>query len=283
MSADSRQVYRGFDIGTAKVTVAERAAVPHHGIDLTAADAPFSAADWRRHALDALAGIADRGRLAILAGGTGLYLRAIARGLPLDETGRDDALRAVLEARLDAEGLPALVAELRRIAPGIAGATDLANPRRVVRALERAHLGGDHPPPAPRGYPAPVAWIGLRREIAEHDRAIAERAAAQLTGGLLAETEALLGRYPDRTLRAWSAMGYREAFAVLDGEATLDEAIAADAARTRAFARRQAIWFRAEPGIDWIDLSAGGGEEALARALPVAEGLLAGASAGRPA
>ena len=138
MSADSRQVYRGMDIGTAKVTADEQARVPHHGIDLVDPDRAFSVADFQRHALRALAGIAARGRLAILVGGTGLYLRVVARGIPVEEAGHDPALRALLDARLDAEGLAPLVAELRSVAPGIAAATDLANPRRVVRALERA-------------------------------------------------------------------------------------------------------------------------------------------------
>ena len=117
----------------------------------------------------------------------------------------------------------------------------------AARALERARLVGDRPPPVPAGYPAPVAWIGVRPERAAHDRAIEARARAQLTGGLLDETAALRARYPDG-MRSFSAMGYREAMTVLDGHRTLDEAIADDAARTKAYARRQATWFRAEPG-----------------------------------
>lgn len=262
VSADSRQVYRGMDIGTAKVTVAERARVPHHGLDLVDPDEPFTAADFRAHALEALAGIAARRRLAILVGGTGLYLRVVGRGIPVDEAGHDPALRAALEHRLGSDGLPSLVAELRARTPGIAAATDLANPRRVLRALERAILGGDRPPPAPMGYPAPSAWIGLVPERGAHDRAIEARARAQLTGGLLEETAALRARYPD-TIRSFSAMGYREAMGVLDGRLTLEAAIAEDAARTRAYARRQATWFRAEPGIRWLP-GEGGALEAAA-------------------
>lgn len=265
MSADSRQVYRGFDIGTAKPDAAERARVPHHGLDLVDADAPFTAADFRAHALAACAAIAARGRLAILAGGTGLYLRIVARGIAIEESGHDAALRADLEARLAAEGLPALIAELTARAPATAARTDRANPRRVVRALERALLVGDRPPPAPAGWPAPVTWLGLRRERVLHDAAIAARARAQLTGGLLDEAAALRARYPE-TLPAFSAMGYREAFALLDGHLDLDGAVAEDARRTIAYARRQATWFRAEPGIAWLDGDADPLPEALAAA-----------------
>jgi tRNA dimethylallyltransferase len=151
VGADSRQVYRGMDIATAKVTAAERALVLHHGIDLVDPDEPFTAADYQRAAFDALAAIASRGGVALLVGGTGLYLRAVARGVPLTETGRDPELRAEIERRLAGEGLHALVAQLRSQAPGVAAQTDLANPRRVMRALERVSVSGDAPPPAPRG------------------------------------------------------------------------------------------------------------------------------------
>ncbi|HEV8516016.1 MAG TPA: tRNA dimethylallyltransferase, partial [Candidatus Limnocylindrales bacterium] len=140
MSADSRQVYRGMDIGTAKPTAEERARVPHHGLDLVDPDERFSVADFRRHALGALDQIHGRDGSAILVGGTGLYLRAVARGLPLDEGGPDPTLRAELGRRLVEDGLASLAEELRRAAPRLAERTDLANPRRVVRALERARV-----------------------------------------------------------------------------------------------------------------------------------------------
>ncbi len=144
-----------------------------------------------------------------------------------------------------------LVAELRALAPGLAARTDLANPRRVVRALERARLVGDTPPPGPAGYPGPVLWLGTRMERALHDRAIEERAREQFQGGLLEEARRLRDRYGG-ALRSTSAMGYHEAFAVLDGRWDRETAIAADAARTRRYARRQETWFRAEPDIAWL-------------------------------
>jgi tRNA dimethylallyltransferase len=252
VSADSRQVYRGMDIGTAKVSAADQALVPHHGIDLVNPDEPFTATDYQRSALEALEGIAARGGVALLVGGTGLYLRAVARGMPLDETGRDQAIRAQLEQRLESEGLPALASELTAVAPTVASRTDLANPRRVVRALERASVVGDRPPPAPRGYPARSVWIGLSLDSPENARRIAVRARAQFEGGLIDEARALRDQY-DASLRSFTAAGYQEAFDVLDGRSTLGDAIDRNIARNRQLARRQRTWFRSEPDISWLD------------------------------
>jgi tRNA dimethylallyltransferase len=252
ISADSRQVYGGMDIGTAKVSAADRARVRHHGLDLVEPDEPFSAGEFRRHALSALAGIAQRGHVALLVGGTGLYIRTVARNVPLEETPADPQLRATLESRLADEGLAALTADLARLAPTVAAATDLANPRRVVRGLERAILHGDRLPPAPTGYPGPSLWIGLRAGLKQHNSRITQRAAWQFGNGLLEEADELRKRYaPDQ--RAFSAFGYREAFAVLDGSLTREAALAQTVTRTRQFARRQATWFRSEPDVHWLD------------------------------
>ena len=200
------------DIGTAKVSAADRARVPHHGLDLVDPDEPFTAADYRRAARSALEGIAARGGMAIMVGGTGLYLRAVARGFPLDETGHDPQVRADIEARLVGEGgLHQLVAELRSVAPGVAARTDLANPRRVVRALERVTVHGDTPPPPPQGYPAPSVWIGLQVEPAIHRDWIADRARAQFANGLLEEAAGLTGALrpePACVLGVWLPRGF---------------------------------------------------------------------------
>ena len=252
ISADSRQVYRSMDIGTAKVTAAERGLVPHHGLDLVDPDEPFTAADYQRAAFEALEGIAARGGVALLVGGTGLYLRAVARGVPLGETGRDEMVRADLERRLAGEGLHVLVAQLRLSAPSVAARTDLATPRRVVRALERVSVTGDRLPPTPHGYPARSVWIGLSLDPSENARRISERARAQFAAGLVDEAKGLRERF-DPTLPAFSATGYREAFGVLGAALTLDEAIERNIARNRQLARRQRTWFRSEPDITWFD------------------------------
>jgi tRNA dimethylallyltransferase len=250
ISADSRQVYRGMDIGTAKVTAEVRARVTHHGLDLVDPDQPFTVADFAAHARAALAGIAARDGLALLAGGTGLYLRAVGRGLATDELPHDPELRASIEADLAREGLEMVATRLEELAPALAARTDLQNPRRVSRALEVAALRGDAPLPPLLGYPAPSAWLGLDIPTDEHRDRIAARARAQFESGLIDESDALRRRF-DPSLRAFSAIGYREAFAVLEGTMTVAEAIEVDAARNVAFARRQRTWFRAEPGIDW--------------------------------
>jgi tRNA dimethylallyltransferase len=252
ISADSRQVYRGMDIGTAKATPEERARVPHHGLDLVDPDRPFSVADFQACAAEALETLAARGAVAILAGGTGFYLRAVARGLATDELPWDPELRAGLDARLAAEGLDALVADLRRLAPTRAAAVDLHNSRRVVRALEIATARGDAPLPEPRGYGRPVLWLGLRVETATLHERILARARAQFDAGLIDETAGLIARF-DPSARSFSGIGYAEAIGVIEGRLTPEEAVALDAHRNTAFARRQATWFRREPDIRWLD------------------------------
>lgn len=255
ISADSRQVYRGLDIGTAKATAADRARVTHHGLDLVDPDQPFSVVDFVEHATAVLRELGERDGVAILAGGTGLYLRAVGRGLDTAALPGDPGLRAELEAELARDGLAPLAERLRAIAPTLAGRVALQNPRRVVRALEMAELRGDVLPPPPRGYPGPIAWLGLAVEAGPHGARIAARAQAQFDAGLIGEAQALRERF-DPGLPAFSAIGYREAWAVLDGRTTLAEAIELDARRNVAFARRQGTWFRSEPDLAWLDATA---------------------------
>lgn len=252
ISANSRQVYRGLDIGTAKVSAGDRARVPHHGLDLADPDEPFTLADFAAHARAVLAEVRARGGVAVLAGGTGLYLRAIARGIATEQLPSDPALRATLEADLLRDGPQASVHRLRAEAPILAADTELANPRRVVRALEIALLTGDGPRPAPRGYDGPSIWLGLTLDEDEHRRRIAARARGQFEEGLIEEARALRARF-DPNLPAFSAIGYREAWGVLDGVTTLEAAIELDAARNVAFAKRQRTWFRSERDIEWLD------------------------------
>ena len=252
ISADSRQVYRGMDIGTAKVTAEERARVPHHGLDLVDPDEAFSVADFSAHAAATLDGIAERGAVAILTGGTGFYLRAVARGLAVDELPWDVEVRAAVEASLITDGLPALVAELQSLAPTRAAQVDLRNPRRVVRAVEIARLQGDVPLPKPRGYGRAVLWLGLTVHQAALRERIQARARAQFDAGLVEETRGLIARF-DPSLTSFSGIGYAEALAVIQGRLSLEAAVSEDARRNLSFARHQATWFRREPGICWLE------------------------------
>jgi tRNA dimethylallyltransferase len=271
VSGDSRQVYRGMDIGTAKATADERNVAPHHCLDLVDPDDPFTAADFKRVALTALAGIRARGGTACLVGGTGLYLRAVARGLPLEGGARDPAIRAGLEERLRVDGLDALAGELRASDPEGAESIDLRNQRRVVRALERFSATGSALPPEPEGYRGAVCWIGLALPDAKHRLAIRTRAIEQFETGLLEEAERLRTRYPE-DLAAFSALGYREAFDVLAGRTDVVTAIEQDVTRTWAYARRQRTWFRKEPGVTWVDAGEGATAAAMAILAPFLEG-----------
>jgi len=262
ISTDSRQVFRGLDIGTAKVSAADRARVPHEGLDLVDPDERFALSDYVAHATGVLRRLAERDGVALLIGGTGLYLRAVARGLDLDALPDDPEVRARLEAEFAAEGLEPLATRLQATAPTLAAEVHLANPRRVIRALEIAELRGDGPRPQPRGYDGPVTWIGLDVAEEEHRRRVAERAQAQFDAGLVEEAVALRERF-DPTLPAFSAIGYREAWAVVDGDLRREEAIEQDARRNTLFAKRQRTWFRAEPGVVWLDASSDPFDEAL--------------------
>lgn len=256
ISADSRQVYRGMDAGTAKPTLAERRGVPHHGLDLVDPDAAFSVADFVAHVDAVLGDLAGRDGVALLVGGTGLWVRAVAGGLPLNGLPHDPDVRARLESDLARDGLRVLVGRLERAAPRLAASVDRRNPRRVIRALEIAALAGDVERPAPRGYGGPLLRIGL--DVADHavHRAwIARRAEAQLETGILEEASVLRARFGE-DLPAFSAIGYREAWDLLDGRLDRAGYLEVNVRRNVAFARRQRTWFRREPADIALDAAA---------------------------
>jgi tRNA dimethylallyltransferase len=251
VSADSRQVYRGMDIGTAKPTAAERRLVPHHCIDLVDPGTPYDAARYQRDARAALADIARRGKIAYVVGGTGLYVRALLDGLALDEAPTDRDLRSMLEARAEREGAAALHRELATIDPGGAERVDPRNARRVVRYLELALLKGSVP--AARGDRIAASRIGLQPPRAWLDARIALRVRHMVDDGVLDETRRLVERGLDPRLPSMSAHGYVHWAAHLRGELTLTGAIAATAKDVRAYSRRQMTWFRRDPEIRWVD------------------------------
>ncbi len=192
ISADSRQVYRGMDIGTAKVTADERRRVPHHGLDLVDPDQRFTAADFRRHALGALTGMSGRAPLAVLVGGTGLYLRAVARGLPLEETGSDPAAaRDARDCGWPTTACPRSWTSYRPSRPAVAARTDLANPRRVVRALERARVPVIGRRPRRRLLRRRSRGLVWTSTATTHDGWIERRARGQFAAGLLDEANLL--------------------------------------------------------------------------------------------
>ena len=255
VSADSRQVYRGMDIGTAKPSAAERAAVPHHCIDLVDPSEPYDVARYQRDARAALADIASRGKTAYVVGGTGLYVRALLDGLLLDAAPTDPALRASLERRAAAEGPAGLHAELARIDGVAAERVDPRNTRRLVRYLELALLTGGVQ--AARDDAIACRRIGLDPPRSWLDERIAARVTRMVDDGVLEEARRLMDAAIDARVPSMTGHGYVHWIAHLRGEMTLDAAVAATTKDVRAYSRRQMTWFRRDPQIRWIDPTAG--------------------------
>ncbi|HEX6060870.1 MAG TPA: tRNA (adenosine(37)-N6)-dimethylallyltransferase MiaA [Candidatus Limnocylindria bacterium] len=254
VSADSRQVYRGMDVGTAKPTFAERQRVPHHCIDLVDPSEPYDAACYQRDGRAALADIASRGKTAYVVGGTGLYVRALLDGLLLEAAPTDPKLRATLERRAAAEGPAALHDELARIDPVAAERVDPRNGRRVVRYLELALLAGRVP--QERDARVAARRIGLDPPRAWLDERIGARVRQMVADGVLEETRRLVAAGVDQRLPSMSGHGYVHWTAHLRGELGLEAAIAATAKDVRAYSRRQMTWFRRDPDIRWVDPTA---------------------------
>jgi len=253
--ADSRQVYRGMDVGTAKVGEDDRRRVPHHLLDLVEPSEPFTVARWVERARALVPHIGARGRLPLVVGGTGLYVTALVDGFDFANQPWSPEVRHRLAEELEAEGLAGLAQRLERLDPTSAARTDLRNPRRLLRALERAVLtrGAAAPTVGAAPYPGPVAVLCLTRPLPILDQRIGERASAMFQVGLLDETRALLERGLDPALPALTGHGYAEAARHLAGEWSLEQAIATTARRVRRYARRQLSWFRRDRRLVWMD------------------------------
>ncbi len=253
--ADSRQVYRGMSVGTAKPDAAARNAVRHHLLDLVDPDQPFSVADWVARAREIIPQVAERGALPVLVGGTGLYLRALIEGFQLEVQPRSPQIGERLRAELARDGPAFLADRLRTIDPDTAALVDLRNPRRLLRALERAEAAGGPAAELVTAAPhsGPVVMIGIRRPRDELYRRIDVRAAALFEGDLLNEVRALLAAGFDLSLPPLTGHGYREAARVLTDGWSLELAIAQTARHTRQYAKRQLSWFRRDPRIVWLE------------------------------
>jgi tRNA dimethylallyltransferase len=252
VSADSMQVYRALDIGTAKPTPAERAAVPHHLIDVVNLTEPFNVARYVALARAAIADIQRRGKRLLIVGGSGLYLRALAQGL-CDLPEADPALRAELEAT----GCERALDELRRVDPEAAAQIDPRNSRRIVRALEICRLTGRKASDLRREWTPDALPLmrGLQRDRADLRARCDARVEAMFRAGLVAETQSLLARGLAENRTARQALGYKEVIAHLRGELSLDETIARVKAHTRQFAKRQLTWFRHQARVDWLPIA----------------------------
>ena len=257
VALDSMQVYRGMDIGTATPNAAEQAEVRHHLIDLVDPSEEFAVAEFQDRAVAAIDDIRSRDAVPVLVGGTGLYVRAVIDDLQIP--GRYPEVRGELEAETDIGALHRRLVDLDPIA---AGRMEPTNRRRVVRALE-VTIGSGRPfssyGPGLAHYPAaPFVQVGLRWDRDRLDERIAVRYERQMADGLLDEVRALAAGPISRT--ASQALGYKELFAHVRGETTLDEALDLAIMRTRRFARRQERWFRRDPRIHWLDAPATPGD-----------------------
>ncbi|MBV8994982.1 MAG: tRNA (adenosine(37)-N6)-dimethylallyltransferase MiaA [Pseudonocardiales bacterium] len=254
VNADAMQLYRGMDIGTAKLPAAARGGVPHHLVDVLDVNETASVAAYQRDARRTVEELLTAGKVPVLTGGSGLYVRAVLD--ELDFPGTAPELRAELEGELAERGAPALHERLHRLDPVAAGRILPSNGRRLVRALEVIRITGRPfsaalPQPGPARYWAVI--VGLDTDPAVLDARVGARVDRMFAQGLVAEVRDLLSRGLREGRTASQALGYRQVIAALD--AGTDPAAAAEpiAAATRRFVRRQRSWFRRDPRIRWLD------------------------------
>lgn len=280
VSADSMQIYRGMTIGTAAPTASEMDGVPHHMIAVADPEESWSAARYAQAAVPIVDDILRRGRRPILVGGTGLWLDAVVQGREFAGGAAGGQVRRQLQAQLEAEGIGGLLEELRRVDPAAAQRLHPSDEKRILRALEvyretgktiSAHNAETRDLP-PR-YDA--VWIGLQfRDRADMKTLIDRRVDAMVAAGLLEEVGQLLESGLPREATALQAIGYKEFLGVLDGTATVEEAVAEVKLRSRQYAKRQLTWLRRNPDIHWIWWEK---DRDFARALQVSTEILAAA------
>ncbi|MDH3404992.1 MAG: tRNA (adenosine(37)-N6)-dimethylallyltransferase MiaA [Acidobacteriota bacterium] len=266
VNGDSLQAYRGLDVGTAKPGAAERARVPHHLIDILDPSEPFSAGEFRRRALPVIEEIRARGRLPVVVGGSGFYLRALTAGLSAIPP-VPGALRREVAALLRREGLPAVRRRLASLDPETAARVAADDPQRTLRALEVVLATGRgladwwrREPP--RAELEVLGRIGLTLPRALLYDRIARRLATMVADGWVEEVVGLLAGGCLPTMPAFQAIGYRQLVRHIRGEWSLERSLEETARETRRFAKRQLTWFRREPDVDWIE------GRSLAEALP---------------
>lgn len=254
VNADAMQLYRGMNIGTAKLPEAERRGIAHHLFDALDVTDEAAVARYQPAARAVIEAIHARDHDAILVGGSGLYVSSVIYDFQFPP--RDDALRTDLERECDAHGVGPLIERLRDIAPNVAAAVDVNNPRRVVRALEVALLGGDAQvtlPTAPRLWRANTRLIGTCAERATLVKRLDRRVEQMWADGMLDEVRGLRSAGLERGRTASRAIGYAQALAQLRGELSERQAIDEAQALTRRYARRQVSWFKRYEGVQWLD------------------------------
>ena len=258
VSADSRQIYKYLDIGTAKPSAGDRRKVKHHFIDVLELGEYYSAGQYGQDARTIIGRIFGRGKLPILVGGSGLYVRAVIDGL-FEGPGRDAEIRGQLMERLEAEDLASLLSTLKKVDPASAAKMREPTARRVIRALEVFYLSGRPLSELQARQAAKVEFTAIqfgldweRKEL--YDR-INQRVDRMISDGLVDEVRDLQKRGYDRRLNALNTVGYKEVFDYLEGSLSSHEMVALIKQNTRRFAKRQMTWFRADKRIQWIPMS----------------------------
>jgi tRNA dimethylallyltransferase len=257
VNADAMQLYRGMDIGTAKISDLERQGVPHHLLDVLDVTETASVAAYQREARAVVERLLAEGRTPVLVGGSGLYVQAVVDDLVFP--GTDEKIRTQLEQELSVFGAETLHGRLAQLDPAAALAILPSNGRRVVRALEVIELTGQPfsatlPKPGPARYG--TVMVGLDREVSELDERVDERVARMFAAGLVDEVRALEARGLRDGRTASRALGYQQVLAAFDGECTMEEAAATTAQATRRFVRKQRSWFRRDQRVRWFDAAA---------------------------
>ncbi|MBE0446707.1 MAG: tRNA (adenosine(37)-N6)-dimethylallyltransferase MiaA [Actinobacteria bacterium] len=260
ISADSMQVYKGMDIGTAKVTPDEIGGVPHHLIDIIDPAEPFSVAEYQKMARQTIDKITMRGKIPVLVGGTGLYIRATIDKLEFPAGDISSEVRKRLEQRARDEGPAELYKELVEKDPAAAGIVHPNNTRRIIRALEVIELTGRPFSDVHRSWKERksiynLAMFGLIMDREKLRKRINQRVDLMIEAGLLDEVKALVSAGYEGFLTSQQAIGYKELIGYLKGEISLEEATDAIKAYTRQYAKRQLTWFRADPRVKWIDVT----------------------------
>lgn len=258
ISGDSMQVYRGMDIGTAKITEAEMKGIPHHLIDIHDPLDAYSTAEFQEQGTRLIEEISSRGRLPFIVGGTGLYIESLCYGFRFSEAVADEAFRSEQDAYAEEHGAEALHARLAAVDPASAERLHPNDRRRIIRALEIYHQTNiplsDSLSEQKKESPYELCLIGLTMDRKKLYKRIEERIDQMVAQGLVAEVQGLLERGYSRSLVSMQGLGYKEIAAYLEGETTLEEAVILLKRDTRRFAKRQLSWFRHMKEIQWIDV-----------------------------
>ncbi len=258
ISGDSMQVYRGMDIGTAKIAAAEMNGIPHHLIDIHDPREAYSVAEFQEQGARLIEEISERGKLPFIVGGTGLYIESLCYGFRFSEAVADEAFRKEQEAYAEAHGAEALHARLAAVDPASAERLHPNDRRRIIRALEIHHQTNiplsDSLAVQKKESPYDLCLIGLTMDRQILYKRIEDRIDQMLAEGLVAEVQGLLEKGYGRSLVSMQGLGYKEIAAYLEGETTLAEAVVLLKRDTRRFAKRQLSWFRHMKEIQWVDV-----------------------------